>query len=277
MNDLVIRGSKIAQDSNGFFSLTDIWKLSGEKLGKQPAAWRRLPTTQELAAALVLRFSQDWLEATIDALIYTKRGNGAGTFAHIILAVAYAEYLNPALGIEVREIALRVWAGDFSVLDDFKRGQTEQMQEDYDRVLLRGEIKRYNFDLNALVKDAGAKLPVQWANFHNFGYKEQYNGETEDDIHRRKGLKRKQAILDYMCFDEMIANMFRVSQTRLRLRRNPGRTFMEACQDHAKIGRAVRAFMKKHGGIMPEDMPNVDSISDARKRIKNYARGRGLK
>ena len=49
--------------------------------------------------------------------------------------------------------------------------------------------------------DAGVKNFVR---FHNFGY----NGETANDIARRKKLRYKEYILDNKGTDELIANLF---------------------------------------------------------------------
>ena len=49
-----------------------------------------------------------------------------------------------------------------------------------------------------------------------------YNGETADDIAKRKKLRYREDILDNMGSDELIANLFRISQ---------------------------------NGGTMPEDLP----------------------
>ena len=47
-----------------------------------------------------------------------------------------------------------------------------------------------------------------------------YGGMTVDDIHRRKGLAIGQKILDYMGSTELIANLFRISQTEEKLRKD---------------------------------------------------------
>ncbi len=43
------------------------------------------------------------------------------------------------------------------------------------------------------------------AEFHNAGYRGLYNGETVDDIFKRKNLRYREDILDNMCSDELIA------------------------------------------------------------------------
>ena len=49
--------------------------------------------------------------------------------------------------------------------------------------------------------------------FHNYGYKGLYNGETADDIAKRKKLRYREDILDNMGSEELITNLFRISQT----------------------------------------------------------------
>jgi len=211
--EITVRGKVISQDEHGYLCLTDMWQLSGEPVWKSPPKWREIYTTKELLAALVvdIRYKDDIKKIRSKSAIYTRLGRSAKTFAHVILALAYGEYLNPKLGIEVREIALRVYAGDVTVLDEFKRAKREQIEEDGNRVMVREEIRRNNYDLNAIVKSVGARFSTQWAAFHNHGYEGLYNGLNENDIHALKKLKSNQAILDHMGFYELAANMYRTA------------------------------------------------------------------
>ncbi len=268
--DVTLRGVSIAKDENGFLCLNDIWKLSGEKETKSPSQWRRLPTTRELVEALSNRGL-----SPISEPIYARRGNCGGTFAHVVLALAYAEYLNPELGVEVREIALRVYAGDVTVLDEYNRAKRAQLEDDGNRVAARGEIRRNNHDLNLLLKGVGATSAKQWAAFHNHGYEGLYDGLMENDIHARKKLEPNQAILDHMGFDELAANMFRTSMAQQHLRKYPVATVIRACQIHKKMGEDVRGLLEQNGLDMPENLPAADSIADARKRLRDH--GKSLK
>ncbi len=45
-------------------------------------------------------------------------GRGGGTFGHILAAIAYTEYLEPNLAVEVRTTYLRVRAGDITLADE---------------------------------------------------------------------------------------------------------------------------------------------------------------
>lgn len=270
--DLTLRGAAISSDKDGYLCLTDMWRVSGEHKSKTPPHWRELPTTKELIAALHsnIRFSDVWPETTSQSAIYSKAGNRGGTFAHVILALAYAEYLSPQLGIEVREIALRVYAGDITVLDDYNRARRAQLEDDHNRIVTRGEIRRNNYDLNTVLKEIGARNSTQWAAFHNHGYEGLYDGLDENDIHARKELEANQAILDHMGFDELAANMFRTSMAQQHLRKYPVETVMRACEVHKKMGKSVRGQLQSHGLDMPEDLPVTDSIKDAEKRLRDH-------
>ena len=55
--------------------------------------------------------------------------------------------------------------------------------------------------------------------------------------------------------DELIANLFRISQTEQRLKREKIQTEKEACKTHNKVGKIVRKAIKEAGGTLPEEMP----------------------
>ena len=84
------------------------------------------------------------------------------------------------------------------------------LTEDEKRFYQRDLTRKGNYSLNQTAKNAGVK---NFDKFHNSGYKGLYNGETADDIAKRKGLRYREDILDNMVSDELIANLFRISQT----------------------------------------------------------------
>ena len=53
---------------------------------------------------------------------------------------------------------------------------------------------------------------------------------------------------------ELIANLFRISQTEEKLKRDNVQTEGEACKTHNKIGKIVRNAIKQAGGTMPENL-----------------------
>ena len=93
------------------------------------------------------------------------------------------------------------------------------------------------------------------AEFHNYGYKGLYNGETADDIFKRKGLRYREDILDNMIEDELIANLFRINQTKQKLIKDNIKGEKDAKSTHYEVGKKVRKAIKDIGGTMPEDLP----------------------
>jgi DNA-damage-inducible protein D len=59
-------------------------------------------------------------------------------------------------------------------------------------------MKTHNKRLAGATKEAGVIQPVDYAVFMDHGYRGLYGGLGMRDIHRRKGLKQKQHILDHM-------------------------------------------------------------------------------
>ena len=129
------------------------------------------------------------------------------------------------------------------------------LTEDEKRFYQRDLTKKGNYSLNQTAKKAGVK---NFDKFHNAGYKGLYNGETANDIAKRKGLRYREDILDNMGSDELIANLFRISQTNQRLNKDNIQGEKAACLTHNKIGKIVRKAIKDAGGTMPEDLPTPD-------------------
>ena len=126
------------------------------------------------------------------------------------------------------------------------------LTEDEKRFYQRNLTRKGNYSLNQAAKNAGVK---NFDKFHNCGYKGLYNGETADDIAKRKGLRYREDILDNMGSEELAANLFRITQTEARLKRDKVDNEKRACDTHNKIGKIVRNAIKEAGGTMPEDLP----------------------
>ena len=130
-----------------------------------------------------------------------------------------------------------------------------QLDEDRRRLVVRGDIKQWNQLLAETAHDAGVITNEEFAIFQNAGYMGLYGGLDVDDIHKRKGLTVSQKILDYMGSTELIANLFRISQTEEKLRKDNIQGAKKATQTHYAVGREVRKAIEKIGGTMPEDLP----------------------
>ena len=128
----------------------------------------------------------------------------------------------------------------------------ELLTEDEKRFFRRKQIKESNKLLNRVASDKGVK---NFDKFTNAGYRGLYNGETADDIFKRKGLRYREDILDNMGSIELGANIFRVTQTEDLLRKQNEKSEKLATNTHYKVGEKVRQTIKELGGTMPEDLP----------------------
>lgn len=132
--------------------------------------------------------------------------------------------------------------------------------EDEKRLFLREEMKRHNIQLADAAKGAGVIEPLDYAIFQNHGYMGLYGGLDAKGIHKNKGLKKSQNILDHMGSTELAANLFRATQTEEKLRRDNIKGKQQANKTHYEIGKKVRKTIEDIGGTMPENLPVADSI-----------------
>ena len=140
------------------------------------------------------------------------------------------------------------------------------LTEDEKRFYQRNLTRKGNYSLNQVAKNAGVK---NFDKFHNSGYKGLYNGETADDIAKRKGLRYREDILDNMGSEELAANLFRITQTESKLKRDNISTEKEANKTHYNIGKNIREVIAKNGGTMPEDLPTPKKSLKQLEKEKN--------
>ena len=108
------------------------------------------------------------------------------------------------------------------------------LTEDEKRFYQRDLTRRGNYSLNQAAKNAEVK---NFDKFHNAGYKGLYNGETADDIARRKGLRYREDILDNMGSEELAANLFRITQTESKLKKENIQGENNANITHYEVGK----------------------------------------
>ena len=140
------------------------------------------------------------------------------------------------------------------------------LTEDEKRFYQRNLTRKGNYSLNQAAKKAGVK---NFDKFHNAGYKGLYNGETADDIAKRKGLRYREDILDNMGSEELAANLFRITQTDEVLKNKNINNEDDACKTHHNVGQAVRQTIKRIGGTMPEDLPTPKKSLKQLEKEKN--------
>jgi len=159
-------------------------------------------------------------------------------------------------------------------MEEYKRLSSENEK----RLFLRNEMAKHNIQLAAAAKDAGVIEPLDYAIFQNHGYMGLYGGLDAKAIHKYKGLKKSQLILDHMGSTELAANLFRATQTEEKLRRENIKGKTKANRTHYEVGKKVRKTIQELGGTMPENLPVADSIKKLEstkqpKRLKPNRRG----
>lgn len=122
---IIIRGQRVTEDAAGRIRLDDLWAAAGSKPTKAPKFWRFTKAFRSLAEALKAKVRNT--DHSSEPLIEAGRGRASGgTFAHPILAAAYAGYLDPQLEVEVREVWLRYRAGDATLADEILERATAE-------------------------------------------------------------------------------------------------------------------------------------------------------
>ena len=155
-----------------------------------------------------------------------------------------------------------------------KQEITEQeydlLSDDEKRSYQRKLTKQGNYTLQ---KVASAAVIKNMAEFHNAGYKGLYNGKTADDIFKRKKLRYREDILDNMNEDELVANLFRINQTKQKLLKDNVQGEKEAKDVHYEVGKKVRKAIEDIGGMMPEGMPafkkSLRELEREKKQLEN--------
>ena len=175
-------------------------------------------------------------EHFIDVNKLSKRANNAEVEIKDYELTRYACYLIAQNG-DSRKKVIALAQTYFAVQtrkQEINEKEYSMLTEDEKRFYQRDLTRKGNYSLNQTAKKAGVK---NFYKFYNAGYKGLYNGETADDIAKRKGLRYREEILDNMGSVELSANLFRISQTEEKLKKDKVKTEGEACKTHNKIGK----------------------------------------
>lgn len=269
---LVVRGTPVASDELGNICLNDLWRLAGSPENKRARDWYRGKRARALEAALqerIVEISHKPAKEVTGTTYYTNgRGGGAKTYAHPVLALDFAEYLDPAIGVEVRNIFLRFKAKDVSLAEEILGAFEEQSEYDTERVKLRDLVKQHNKLSAGAAKGAEVK---QFSAYNGAGLAGLYGGMTKAQVLKHKVLPPDAHHLDHAGHEELAANYFKATQAFAKLKREGIKGQAAAEEAHRAVGAVVRETIRQLGGTMPEDEPALEHIREAEKRLKAAA------
>ena len=220
----------------------------------QYANWQNFEKIIEKAKISCKNSDINVFEHFTDVNKLSKRANNAEVTINDYKLTRYACYIIAQNGDSRKKVI--ALAQTYFAVQTRKQEISEKeysfLTEDEKRFYQRDLTRKGNYSLNQTAKKSGVK---NFDKFHNAGYKGLYNGETADDIAKRKGLRYREDILDNMGSEKLAANLFRITQTESRLKKDKVDTEKQACDTHNKIGKIVRKAIKEAGGTMPEDLP----------------------
>lgn len=144
---------------------------------------------------------------------------------------------------------------------------SDQLAADLERLETREQMTVEFKALSGAAREAGVQDKM-FGIFHDAGYKGLYGGLGVDAIKTRKGIPPKENLMDRMDTTELIANQFRMSQTREKLKRENIKNQRDAIETHEAVGKEVRAAIAKIGGTSPENIPPAEPIKNVEKRMK---------
>lgn len=227
-----INGFPVRQDSEGRISLTDLFQIAqseGLADGKRnPSDWSREAGSQ------FIEFAAKLLNTRKTGIYKSTRGKGGGTFAHIQIALSYAEYLSPQFQVQVNDVYLRAKSGDVSLAEEiFDKATLEDQQKHAKRVatkvnrnLLTSTLSRHQVHGKGYADCTNAiYLPVI--------------GGTAAAVREQRGLKAGSNLRDAMDLEELC----RTELAEIIARKNIDQKNMQgnaACQSECyRAGMAV--------------------------------------
>jgi len=142
-------------------------------------------------------------------------------------------------------------------------------QEQETRIEIRLQVAEGNKNLSEAAAQAGVRSE-SFGIFHDSGYLGLYTMDSED-IRLHKGIPDGGEILDYMGSEELAANLFRITQTDGKLRRERIIGEDGAIETHFGVGRTIRNTLRALHAPLPEDLPSAPSI---RKQLEDRRRAR---
>jgi len=240
---LVIRGRNVRFDDNGLACLNDIWTAAGFTKNQRPGDWSRLPGSikkMERVLELITGKSRNYEPADMRRVFRTYRGTNGGTYADVRLALDYAEYLNPKLAIEVKEVFLRYKAADATLADEvLQRASAEDNEWAARRALVRVGRNHYTSELS----QRGVSSPKEYAICTNTTYQGLF-GRSAQELKALKGLPANVNLRDKMDIKELAFLGASEALSIERMEDEDSRGFNECNRATGRAASAIRGAIE---------------------------------
>jgi len=193
-------GVVIRRDDHGRISLTDLWKSAGKVRSNRPAAWTILPTTLGFIAA-----TERFLKVIKSDLLASTAGRGGGTYAHLQIALEYAQYLNADLAVAVNQVFIERVEEEHNPDKILDRAEATYRRRGFTEGQIRARFlgKATRREFTSVLARHGVWGPG-FRLCTNATYKPLWGGEAAD-IRQRKNLPEKANTREHMSEKELVS------------------------------------------------------------------------
>ncbi|MBP9701930.1 MAG: DNA damage-inducible protein D [Candidatus Pacebacteria bacterium] len=224
------------------------------------STWRRFEDTIKRAQQACLNSRQFPQDHFADTGKLTKVGHGIARQLDDYKLDRYACYLIAQNGdSNKKEIAM---AQTYFAIQT----RLQELSTDEKRLQDREEVTRQNKKLFSTAKLSGVS---NFGKFNDAGYKGLYNMSLKEVEDKKKIPKGE--LLDHAGSEELGANLFRITQTEAKLKRDQIKGDNEAQKTHFDIGKKVRQTIKEIGGTMPENLKpelHIKKLKKVNKKLR---------
>ncbi|HEY9177326.1 MAG TPA: BRO family protein [Flavipsychrobacter sp.] len=138
--------------------------------------------------------------------------------------------------------------------------------EKVERLQVRAEVSEREKTLSGVAFAHGLDT-AGYGFFQNAGYRGMYN-KNISTLKTIRGINKNRSLLDFMGKDELAANLFRITQTELKIKGENVRGQSRLEQTAENVGRQVRKAMMEISNVAPENLSSHEDIKQVKKSLK---------